>query len=234
MSTLLRDAATLAELELRRLVRSRSTWTAVAIFSLFLAAGHFGYWRSAPPRPADDRLFVYGYLAYFLLVFRFGLAADRESGFGEYLLANFLSPGRYALGKTLAALLSLLGFATCAVALALALSLGDSRYAVWYAARLTLSAWLLAPLVLAAELLVDTRMPGVVAAIALVFVLLAAETVGGAERLVHVLGLDSQRLRFETLVPLILRDITIVPAALALLYLGWSRRLRRAARALRA
>ncbi|MBI4409068.1 MAG: hypothetical protein HY561_05140, partial [Gemmatimonadetes bacterium] len=94
--------------------------------------------------------------------------------------------------------------------------------------------WLLAPLVLAAELLIDTRMPGVVAAIALVFVLLAAETVGGAERFVHVLGLDSQRFQFETLVPLILRDITIVPAALALLYLGCSRRLRRAARALRA
>ncbi|HEX7049691.1 MAG TPA: hypothetical protein VF188_05715 [Longimicrobiales bacterium] len=194
-----------ARFELRRLLRSRSTLIAIACFLMVLAAGHWSYWASMPPRAADDRLFGYAYIGAMILSLRLGLAADRDLGLDAFLVRNFVAPVEYLAGKVLAVAVQLVGFGVLAFVAALALSAGEWEYATWYVLLFTLVAWLFLPGVLLAELVVRTRYPVAAVVVGFVIALAIGEAFSDVLVWVSALGLDVERFAYATLEPLVWR-----------------------------
>lgn len=217
MRAVIAQCSAVAVFELRQLVRARSTALGVASFFLLLALGHWAYWSARPPRPMDDRLFGYAYIAAMAFSLRLGLAADRERALDEYLVTNFVAPACYIGGKLLAAAAYLAAFGACAFAAALLLSAGEWTYALWYTLLFSLVAWVFLPAILLIELATDTRAPAAAAFVGFVVALVAVRQLYGAPVLVDALGLRVERFAFDTLAPLAARALA-VPGILALLY----------------
>jgi hypothetical protein len=229
----LRATRACAVFELRRIVRSRSTWIGALLFLALLALGHTLYWRAFPPRPDHDRLFGYAYLLAMLASLHLGLATDRQSHFDHFLVGNLIRPAPFLLGKLTATVVYLLAFALFALALSFALSAGEWRYALWYSLNLTLLAWFFVPALLLTELAVDTRFPVPVVLIAFFVLTIATDRLIGVEALARLLGFTQRRLDFGSLWQLSGRAL-LVPVLLALLYpvcrwrlTRWPRSLRR-------
>jgi len=224
MSGRLSAVVAIARFEIREQWRSRAAWIAAIGFIVLLAAGHWSYWTTLPPRPDDDRLFGHAYLLAAIALLRFGTSRDHELGFDEYLVTNLTTPARYLAGKLLAACASLAALGGIAFAAALALSLGEWRYAVWYTVLFTLVSQLFLPAVLLAELLFRTRLPAAVVFFGFVVALAVARAVSSPMVLVTALGLDTERFAFETLAPLARRAVGST-LLLGLLYPVWRLRL---------
>lgn len=222
---LLAEVRALAVFELCRRARSRITLLAGLLFAIVLALGH---WVARGPDAGGDpdRMFGYAYLLAALLTLRLGLAVDRESDFDEFLTANFISPVGYLTGKIVALAAFLLAFALYTFTIAIAMSLGDFRYAAWYTLLFTLMVWVFSPLVALVELGMTTRVPAMVVAIALVASMMVLAGLGkNPEIVVQAFGLNVKRYEYGTLWPLVARSAFAVPAAYAALYALLRRRL---------
>ncbi|HEX7119540.1 MAG TPA: hypothetical protein VF212_12170 [Longimicrobiales bacterium] len=191
-----------AAFELRRLARSPGAWLGVLAFVALLGVGHWSYWTALPPRPADDRLFGWGYILAMCGILRFGFAEDRELVLDEFLVANLVTPARYALGKLVAVAAVLAVFGAGAFLWACLLGAGDAAYAMWYTALFTLVALLFLPAVALVELAIDTRYPAAFVFVAFVAVLVIGHAVAGPAVVVAALGLDVERLIYASLLPL--------------------------------
>src|SRR5690606_7631714 len=180
----------LAAVELRRMMRAPGTLVGVVGFLILLAVGHWSYWTTLPPRPEDDRLFVWAYIVAMCGMLRFGLAEDRELAIDEYLVPNLISPLRYALSKLLATTAMLGVFGAGAFACAAAASAADLQYAAWYTVLMTLVVWMLLPALLLVEICIDTRYPALFVLLAFVATLIVGRLMLGPVAIVRLLGLD--------------------------------------------
>lgn len=230
MKEFFRHTAAVATFELRRMGRSRSTILGILAFAALLAIGHWSYWKALPPRPEDDRLFGYAYVAAMILCLRFGLADDRATRFDRFLGDNLISPIRLLAGKLQAVAAFLLLFGAYAFTLALAFSTGEWVYAWWYVLRFTLTAWVFLPIVVLVEVAMDMRYPVAVVLTGFMILMVAADPLVGVETVTDALGLRAKRFQFGTLTPLTGRAI-LATGALVLLYplctwrmMGWSHR----------
>lgn len=197
----------LAAVELRRMMRAPGTLVGVAGFLVLLAVGHWSYWTSLPPRPEDDRLFVWAYIVAMCGMLRFGLAEDRELGIDEYLVPNLVPPFRYALSKLLATVAMLGIFGAGAFICAAAASVGDLQYAAWYTVLMTLVVWMLLPVLLLVEICIDTRYPALFVLLVFVATLIVGRLMLGPVAIVQLLGLDVQRYVYASLGPLGVRAL---------------------------
>lgn len=214
----------LVAVELQRAMRSPGALVGVAGFLILLGVGHWSYWTSLPPRPEDDRLFVWGYIVAMCGMFRLGLSEDRELALDEYLVSNLVSPLRYALSKLLATIAVVGIFGAGAFVCAAAASAGDFQYAAWYTVLMTLVVWTLLPVLLLVELGIDTRYP----ALFVLLIFIAAVVVGrlalGPIAIVRVMGLELERYVYSSLAPLGVRAL-VAGWVLVLLYPLWRLRL---------
>lgn len=207
----------LVGVELRRIARAPGTAVGVVGFLVLLAVGHWSYWTTLPPRPQDDHLFVWAYIIAMCGMLRFGLAEDRELDLDEYLVTNLVSPLRYMLSKLLAVTAMLGVFGAGAFVCAAAASAGDLRYAAWYTVVMTLVTWMLLPVLLLVELVIDSRYPAIFVLISFVATLVAARLVSGPMVIVELLGLDVERYVYSSLAPLAVRGV-VAAWLLAVLY----------------
>lgn len=225
MKQLLAQAYAIARLELTRVVRSSSTLIALIGFTTLLAVGQWLHWQALPPRPDDDRLFGYAFLIAAMIGLRFGFSSDRRLGIERLLVGNLIRPIAFFAGRLAAVIVVLLTFTVFTTITAGLLSAGDWRYATWYSLILALTTWLFIPVMLLAELVMDTRYPG--PAVFIVFVVAVAITsiTVGVQPLIDFLALDVLRLDYATLAPLAWRAL-LVSGVMVLIYPIWYWRLR--------
>lgn len=191
--------------ELRRRMGEPATLIAGVALLGVLVIGHVEYWSALPPRPSDDRMFGYGYIAAILAVLRFGLGEDRRLGLGEYLTVNLVSPARYLAARLLTGGIIVVCVGAAACLLALLLSGFEWVYAVWYTLLFTLVAGMFLPFVLLVELIVETRFAGLVVFIGFIIALMVLEPFFGVRQVTAWLGLEVSRFAFGSLGPLALR-----------------------------
>jgi hypothetical protein len=182
--------------ELVRWLRSRTTTWGAGAFAL---THGLGWWRS----PEQDHLFGYAFLGMFALSLRPGLSVDRELGFRDLLVWNTLGARRYALGKFLSCLASLALMVSWAGTVALGLSRGDFSFAAWHVVVFGLVATLLLPIALGADIVLSSRLPGVVALAATLLVGVLALSSGiPPTTLLELAGLEIEAGEWASLAPL--------------------------------
>lgn len=155
----MRNLVRVAAFECRRFLRDRYSRVALAAFVLVAAAGAYFYWRSLPPRPPGSRLFGDAYILALVIAYHAGLARDRMYQFDRYLMANFSDERDFYFGHLLATLGALVLFALTAFAVGVALALGDVGFAAYYAQKMLYVSLLMLPLLIALELLLNSRTP---------------------------------------------------------------------------
>lgn len=191
--------------ELRRRLGEPATLIAGVALLGILVIGHVEYWGALPPRPSDDRMFGYGYIAAILAVLRFGVGEDRRLGLGEFLTVNLVSPASYLAARLLTGASVVLCVGAAAFILALLLSGLEWVYAVWYTLLFTLVSWMFLPFVLLVELVVETRFAGIVVFIGFFISLMVLEPFFGVRQVTTWLGFETSRFAFGSLGPLALR-----------------------------
>lgn len=220
MQEIIRQARAIAALELTRLVRTPATIIALVGFVAILLVGHWQHWRTLPPRPDDDRLFGYAFLIAAMVGLRFGFSHDRVRGSDRLLIGNLVEPAGFFLGKVAALVIALAALTIFAFVTGGLISVGDWGFALWYSALFTLVIWLFAPVLLLAELVLDTRYPGPAVFVFFVLTVTVATFTIGVPRFVELMGFGVERFDFSTLAPLTWRA-PIAAALLALLYPLW-------------
>lgn len=220
----IRQIQAMATLELTRVMRSRSTVAALVAFTALLALGHWLHWQATPPRPVDDRLFSYAFLAAVMIGLRFGIASDRRAGAEHLLAGNLIEPTAFFYGKVVALVIGLLAFTAYTIVVGTLLSGGDGNYALWYALHITLVVALFLPLILLAEFVMDTRYPAPAIFVIFAVTVTIAGTTVGIQALVDFMGITSQRLDYRSLAPLAWRAPVSI-AITSLLYPLWYARM---------
>lgn len=214
----------LVAVEVQRALRSPGALVGLSGFLILLGVGHWSYWTSLPPRPEDDRLFVWGYIVAMCGMFRLGLGEDRELALDEYLVSNLVSPLQYALSKLLATIAVVGIFGAGAFLCAAAASAGDIRYAAWYTVLMTLVVWTLLPVLLLVELGIDTRYPALFVLLIFIATVIVGRLALGPIAIVRVMGLEIERYVYSSLAPLGVRAL-VAAWVLVLLYPLWRLRL---------
>jgi hypothetical protein len=181
---------------------------------------------SAPSPPEHD-FYRYASVLTLILIVNFRIARDRDLGFDEFMISNFVTPRLYVAGKTVALLILLILVGVYGCAVSTLLSGGDLAFASWHALRLTLVGWVFSPPALLVEMAIPTRMPMVYVILGYVVVALGLVGAGGdVDPLLHFFGLGSEPLSFGGLSPLLVRAGVAAPLAFALLHPLCCRRLR--------
>jgi hypothetical protein len=216
-----------ARLELGRQVRARTTAVAAAAFLCLFVLGHVQAWRGVNAVGVGSRYFPLAFLTAAALGLRFGVGTDRDTDFDEYILANFMTPAAYLLGKMTAFAGALLGLGAFSAVAWTALSGGDVAAALWYATAYTLLLWLLTPGILLGEMLARTRFPVVLVLPAAILILALLGPVVSMIDAGRTLGLDFEAHNFASLQRLALLGATFVPATLLVAGVVWSRVQRR-------
>lgn len=220
MRVLLRQTQAVTTLELMRVARARATPVALVGFVALLALGQWLHLRALHPRPDDDRLFGYAFLAALMIGLRFGFSTDRKHGTEQLMLGNLIQPAALYLGKVVALTATLLIFTGIALLSAAIISTGDWNFALWYALVMMLAIWLFTPLILLMELGMETRYPGLAAFASFVVLVAIATFTIGAPKLTQLLGFELQRFNYATLQPLAWRTL-LAALALGFLYPLW-------------
>jgi|GEM_PF-2126000 len=197
-----RELGAVIWLESKRLLGARSTPIALGIFVLLLVLGQWLHWRSLPPRPTGDRLFGYAYLSAAVLLLHSGLAIDRRHGSEGLLVYNLVNPNRYFYGKVIALAMTILGLGAFAFTTTILVTFGEFSYTLWYSLYFTLIAALFLPLLVLIELLLDTRYPGLALFALFVITLLIISVTIELGVVVDLLGLNTRRFEFSSLIPI--------------------------------
>lgn len=135
------------------------------------------------------RLYGYLYLTSLTLVYRFDLAHDMDRGFCDLLAPNLVSAGVLTAARLGAGVAGVLQFAVPAALLTAVAPSLDLRFAVWCGTLWGLGALLAAPLVLATEFWLRTRLPLSALALLTLILLLAGSSAGAVEGTATALGL---------------------------------------------
>jgi hypothetical protein len=155
---------------------------------------------------------------------RFGFSSDRRLGVERLLVCNLIRPVAFFAGRLAAVIVVLLTFTVFTTITAGLLSAGDWRYATWYSLLFGLITWLFIPVMLLAELVMDTRYPGPAVFIVFVVVVAITSITVGVQPLINFLGFTVPRFSYVGLAPLAWRALIII-GILLLLYPIWHWRL---------
>jgi hypothetical protein len=170
------------------MVRDPYTWIGVLAMAGLLGTGAYFYWQSLPPRPSGGRLFGEAYIVGLVIGFHSGCARDRQYNFDRYIVANFVTPASLYFGRLLCALAFLLAYGISAFLCALAYSRGDVGYAAHYTQLLFLASLVMLPMVVAIELVLNTRMPVAILVILFFVFLMVYGRSHDPQNLMRVLG----------------------------------------------
>lgn len=213
--------------EVRRAAQRRIVPVALLIFAGAVAVGHYDRWRGSAPANGSE-LFGPAYLLGVVLLMRFGLAADRNLRFDEYLIANHVKVREYMFAKAAMMAVVLLAFGVIAVLVEVVFSGGDLSGVAWTVVSWTLTAWLLAPFAMAVEASADTSLPAAAVLLLFTIVVIAEYMILRTVHIPEVLGLRQLATGdWGSLEPLALRALIGAPIGFGLV--GWlvSLRLRR-------
>lgn len=225
MKETMQQTAAVTRLELTRTWAMPATRVALITFLALTAVGQYLYWRALPPRPVDDRLLAHAFLLAAMIGLRIGISGDRTLGSESLMVGNLIRPAAYFFGKLGAFLSALLALTAIAFAYASVISAGDWRHALWYSTAIALVICLFTPLILAIELLMQTRYPGPAALVIFSVAMIIAGITTGVEPVVNILALDMTGLDFHTLPPLAARSVAALILT-AIMYGLWRPRAR--------
>lgn len=220
MRTLIRQTHAVINLELMRTARAPATTVALCGFISVLILGQILHLKALPPRPDDDRFFGYAFLIAAMIGLRLGLSTDRKRGSDQLLLGNLIRPAALYLGKIITLACNLLIFAGAAALCATISTAGDWNFALWYTVVMTLTIWCYMPLLLLTELSMDTHYPGPAAFALFVLLVVIGAAIIGADQIVQLLGFQTQRFTYSSLIPLARRTL-LATCTLALGYPLW-------------
>lgn len=202
--------AQLATFELRRAAERRIVPIALLLFTAALAIGHVDHWRGKAPN--GTAFFGYAYLIGLVLLMRFGLAADRQLRFDEYLLVNHVRPRTYLAAKACAMGALLFAYCLLGALVEIVFAGGGVSEAAWIAVAWSLTAWLFAPIAMLVETWLDTSVP--VAVVLLVYVIVVMTEYMSRHTIVSVEMLGVRQLApgdWASLGPLALRALLGAP-----------------------
>lgn len=206
----------LLRLELVRFAKDRNVWVGLTLFIAFLLLDAWQYAHALPPRRHDLTILAYAFMLLAAIAFHTGIARDRASSFDAFLAWNLLHPRSLYAGRLAAYILEILGLGLVCMLLAVSVALGNVEFGIWLPAVFTGVFLMALPLIVLAELALNTRYPAAIVALLFSVSMTLVFRLGNPKAVMGALGLDLRPLDFGGLGALWARGLVAIAISAAL------------------